>query len=77
MGIPADVMGDIIGDSTHPSPSDSVHLILAHDIARRRFFSQDEGATSSPQIPLSSSNYSTLNYPSLPPYSKKESSLSR
>jgi hypothetical protein len=47
MGIPADVLVDITGDSTHPSPADSLHLILAHDIGRRRFLSQDGDATSS------------------------------
>jgi hypothetical protein len=47
MGIPADVLVDIIGDSTHPSPADSLHLILAHDIGRRRFLSQDGDAASS------------------------------
>lgn len=41
MGIPADVLGDIIGDSAHPSPADSVHLVLAHEISRKRLLSKD------------------------------------
>lgn len=76
MGLPADVLGDIIGDSTHPSPSDSLHLILAHDMARNRLHALDASTASTALVDhITLSGASTGDYEGNIPGGENDSSV--